>query len=84
MGHANLLYSRGEYNEAMDKLKALVKDVPNAHEPWLTLGTIYEEIGEMSKSIGCFFMAAHLTPKDATMWKRVAQSSMYDCAIIDG
>lgn len=37
---------------------------------------IQEELGDQQKSFGAFLMAAHLSPKDAQLWKRLGQTSM--------
>lgn len=42
-----------------------------------TLGLIYEDIGDKKKSLDFYMIAAHVTPKDALLWKRLAHMSRY-------
>ena len=50
----------------------VVRQSPNLVDPYHTLGLIYEELGQVEKSLEFFMIAAHLTPKDNTLWKRLA------------
>jgi general transcription factor 3C polypeptide 3 (transcription factor C subunit 4) len=50
----------------------VVRQSPNLVDPYHTLGLIYEELGQVEKSLEFFMIAAHLTPKDTSLWKRLA------------
>jgi cytochrome c-type biogenesis protein CcmH/NrfG len=67
----------GNLMEALAILKPLIRQTPNAFEPWLTAGTIYEEQGETIKSQGALFMAAYLNDTNADLWKKLAKQSVY-------
>ncbi len=72
-----MCYSCGNHNEALDILKDLVKEAPDSYQPWLTIGTIYSELGDIVKSQGALFMAAHLNERDDALWVRLAEQSAY-------
>lgn len=36
------------------------------------MGLIYEELGDQQKALEFFMIAAHLTPRDSPLWKRLA------------
>ncbi|KAJ3085898.1 transcription factor TFIIIC subunit tfc4 [Quaeritorhiza haematococci] len=76
VGEANIAYSHGQYQESLRILHEVIRAAPNAHEAWVTLGTIYEELGNTTKAMGAYLMAAHLIAKDADLWKRLGQMSM--------
>eukprot|EP01120_Amphizonella_sp_Union-15-10_P012769 TRINITY_DN5763_c0_g1_i6.p1 TRINITY_DN5763_c0_g1~~TRINITY_DN5763_c0_g1_i6.p1 ORF type:complete len:795 (-),score=154.08 TRINITY_DN5763_c0_g1_i6:183-2567(-) len=75
MGEANMLYSCSEYQKAVDILLEIVKQNPNVPDPYHTLGLIHEEIKQIDKAIEFFMIAAHLTPKNAQLWTRIAEIS---------
>lgn len=76
LGDANIQYSMGNFPEALVILKVLIKENPNAFEPWLTVGTIYEEMGDIIKSQGALFMSAYLNNNAPELWKKIAKQSM--------
>ena len=47
------------------------------HHRYHTLGLIYEDIGDKKNSLNFFMIAAHVTPNDAHLWKRLALMSRY-------
>lgn len=49
--------------------------MPTAPEPYQTLAMIYEN-DEPEKSLQCSLVAAHLSPKDADQWIRLANMSL--------
>ncbi|CAG8843432.1 35603_t:CDS:2, partial [Racocetra persica] len=75
LGDANLHYVNKEYPEAIAILQEIVKIDPNIHIAWFTLGTIQDEVGCPDKALQLYLVAAHLTPKDASLWKRLGLSS---------
>ncbi|CAG8470622.1 4335_t:CDS:10, partial [Cetraspora pellucida] len=75
LGDANLHYVNKEYPEAIAILQEVVKMDPNIHIAWFTLGTIQDEMGCPDKALQLYLVAAHLTPKDASLWKRLGLSS---------
>eukprot|EP00742_Colponemidia_sp_Colp-10_P008569 GILJ01009287.1.p1 GENE.GILJ01009287.1~~GILJ01009287.1.p1 ORF type:complete len:545 (+),score=106.57 GILJ01009287.1:27-1637(+) len=75
MGEANSHYISREFPEALKLLHEVVRRVPNVADPYHTLGLIYEEMDDKKKSLEFYLIAAHLTPKDSTLWKRLGQMS---------
>lgn len=63
------------YDEAIDALTEVIKLAPNLADPYHTLGLLYEAIGRSRKALDFYMIAAHLTPKEATLWKRLASLS---------
>lgn len=49
---------------------------PLAHEPFSTLAMIYEDQGDMEKSLQFELIAAHLNPSDTEEWVRLAEMSL--------
>lgn len=71
MGEANLCYARGQ-NELAEKVcLEIIRQVPLAHEPFLTLAQIHEANPE--KYMQFSLIAAHLNPADSEQWMRIAQ-----------
>lgn len=75
LGEANALYISRDYGSAIDILQQIIKDHPNAHPAWNTLGLVHEELGNRSKSLQLRMVAAHMC-NDAHLWKELAQKSM--------
>jgi hypothetical protein len=76
LGEANILFAGQRHQEALAILKDLIRDSPECFEPWLTVGTIYESIGELAKSQGALFMAAYLNERDDSLWMKLADQSL--------
>lgn len=70
MGEANLRFVRGDVETAEKMCHEIIKQVPNAPEPYQTLAQIYEHDPE--KSLQFNLLAAHLGPSDANEWLRIA------------
>ncbi|XP_063616247.1 DNA ligase 4-like [Cydia splendana] len=73
MGEANLRFVRGDKETAEKMCHEIIKQVPNAPEPYQTLAQIYEN--DPDKSMQFSLLAAHLSPSDATEWLRLAALS---------
>lgn len=66
MGEANLKYARGE-NELAEKIcLEIIRQVPLAPEPFLTLAQIHDSNPE--KYLQFSLIAAHLNPADSEQW----------------
>ena len=48
---------------------------PNFADPYHTLGLVYEADGDVRRSLDFYMIAAHLTPKDVSLWRRLAALS---------
>uniref|UniRef100_A0A182QC73 General transcription factor 3C polypeptide 3 n=1 Tax=Anopheles farauti TaxID=69004 RepID=A0A182QC73_9DIPT len=72
MGQANLCYARGDVKTAEDLCLEIIRQVPLAHEPFITLAQIHET-DDPEKYLQYSHIAAHLNPSDAEQWVRVAE-----------
>lgn len=75
MGEANLRYARGDIELAAKICMEIIRQVPSAPEPFHTLAMIYEA-DQPEKSLQFALIAAHLSPKDADQWVRLANLSL--------
>lgn len=62
--------------QAIAVLREVVKLEPNLPESYHTLGLVYSALGESEKEMGFYMIAAHLTPKDSSHWKKLFVWSM--------
>jgi tetratricopeptide (TPR) repeat protein len=58
-------------------LKEVVRIAPNVADSYHTLGLLYDAKGDRKRALNFYMIAAHLTPKDIVLWKRLASWSMY-------
>ncbi|KAL9661196.1 hypothetical protein QQ045_026018 [Rhodiola kirilowii] len=73
---ATIKYTEKEYDNAVSLLKEAVRLAPNMSEPYNILGHIYKEKGEETRSLNCYMIAAHLSPKDPDLWKYLVTVSL--------
>jgi tetratricopeptide (TPR) repeat protein len=76
MGKANAAFVGKRYDEAVSALLEVVRLAPDCFEPYHTLGMVFEEMGQMDKSLGYFMLAAHLNPRNLDLWKRIAEMAI--------
>ncbi|GAB2286529.1 hypothetical protein Dimus_020927 [Dionaea muscipula] len=76
LGDATLHYAHGHYEEAISMLNEVVRLAPNLPDPYHTLGLIYEEVDDKRKATVCYMIAALLSPKDSSLWRRVVPWSI--------
>ncbi|XP_030550361.2 general transcription factor 3C polypeptide 3 isoform X2 [Rhodamnia argentea] len=76
LGDATLNYARGNYDEAISLSSQVVRLAPNLPDPYDTLGRIYDDLGIDKKAVDFYMIAAHLKPKDSSMWKRLFTRSL--------
>ncbi|RIA81283.1 hypothetical protein C1645_790738 [Glomus cerebriforme] len=81
VGKANLHYVNRDYPKAIEVLQEVIKIDPNIHSAWFTLGTIQDEMGCPEKALQLYLVAAHLTPHDGALWKRLGLLSKNHNAI---
>lgn len=72
--HMELMF--GCRSQAVDILKEVVRIAPNVADSYHTLGLLYDAKGDRKKALNFYMIAAHLTPKDIVLWKRLASWSM--------
>ncbi|KAG8386514.1 hypothetical protein BUALT_Bualt03G0156400 [Buddleja alternifolia] len=76
LGDATLHYAHGRFEEAISVLKEVVRLAPNLSDPYHTLGLIYTAMSDHKKALNFYMIAAHLTPKDASLWKLLVTRSI--------
>ena len=76
MGEANIRFSRGDHEEAILMCMEIIRQAPLAYEPFSTLAMIYEDQGDMEKSLQFELIAAHLNPSDTEEWVRLAEDNI--------
>ncbi|KAJ3274925.1 transcription factor TFIIIC subunit tfc4 [Terramyces sp. JEL0728] len=75
MQQANLSYIMGDEEQALNILRKVIHERPDAHEAWLSLGMIYNRREETQKMLECNMLAAHLSPKNGHLWKMLGCTS---------
>ncbi|EFJ49086.1 hypothetical protein VOLCADRAFT_90359 [Volvox carteri f. nagariensis] len=75
LGQANVMYALQDYQPAIELLTQVIKEYPNVSDPYHTLGLLHEANGQPRKALDFFMIAAHLSPKDVALWKRLASMS---------
>ena len=76
MGEANLRFAKGDVDTAERMCMEVIRQDPSVPEPFQTLATLYEEQGEIEKSLQFGLLAAHLAPQDGEEWARLADMSL--------
>lgn len=75
MGEANLRFARGDKETAVKICLEIIRQVPTAPEPFLTLAGIYDEMGDQEKFLQMSLVAAHLSSTDAFEWIHLGEMS---------
>ncbi|XP_065214055.1 general transcription factor 3C polypeptide 3 [Planococcus citri] len=73
MGQANVCYAQGDTETAVKMCLEIIKEEPQASEPFKTLASIYEEMGESEKAVQMRLIAAHLGPASKEEWMELGQ-----------
>lgn len=71
LGDATLLFADSKFKEAIPILHEIVRIAPNFSNSYYLLGSIYIETGEVDKAINFLMLAAYVSPKDASLWKKL-------------
>ncbi|KZV26794.1 general transcription factor 3C polypeptide 3 [Dorcoceras hygrometricum] len=69
LGDATLHYAHGHFEEAICVLKEVIRLSPNLSAPYHQLGLIYKAMDDRKKALNFYMIAAHLSPRDASLWK---------------
>ncbi|MQL78370.1 hypothetical protein Taro_010798 [Colocasia esculenta] len=69
---------RRKSREAIQLLKDVLRLAPNLSDVYHTLGLIYNAVGDRKKALTYYMFAAHLAPKDPSLWKLLVSWSMWD------
>ncbi|PKA57187.1 putative UDP-N-acetylglucosamine--peptide N-acetylglucosaminyltransferase SEC [Apostasia shenzhenica] len=76
IGDATLCYASGNYKEAIPLLEEVVRLVPNMPDAYYILGLIYDDMGDRKRALNFHMIAAHLSPKDVSIWKKLISWSI--------
>ncbi|CAI5480223.1 unnamed protein product [Closterium sp. Yama58-4] len=79
LGDANLMYAMGRYSEAIPLLEAVIREAPAVPDSYQTLALVYDALGERRKAVNLTMIAAHITPQDTALWRRLAAWSLTAC-----
>ncbi|KAK7396720.1 hypothetical protein VNO78_17878 [Psophocarpus tetragonolobus] len=71
LGDANLHYASGHYDKAKAVLLEVVRLAPNLPDSYRSLGYVYSSLQDYDRAMGFKMIAAHLTPKDSSLWKEI-------------
>ena len=66
------MYATSRFSEAVPLLMEAIKAAPNMTDGYHTLGMVYEAMGKVRSALDLFMIAAHLAPKDVSLWRRLA------------
>lgn len=72
MGEANLRYARGDREIAKRMCYEVIRQAPDAYEPYLTLSQLYETTN-LKKYKGFLMLASHLASNNVSIWCRLAE-----------
>ena len=67
--------------QAIPLLEEVVRIAPNLPDAYYILGLIYDAMGNRKKALNFHMIAAHLSPKDPALWRKLIAWSMY--ALLD-
>ena len=73
---SSLRFAKGDTDTAERMCMEVIRQDPTAPEPFQTLATLYEEQGELERSLQFGLLAAHLAPQDGEEWARLADMSL--------
>ncbi|CAJ0589759.1 unnamed protein product [Cylicocyclus nassatus] len=63
LGHANVIYARGNTKEALAVLLEVIRQEPRNAASYRQVSDIYQELGDYQKSLQYGLLAAHLDPR---------------------
>ncbi|PON55885.1 N-terminal acetyltransferase A, auxiliary subunit [Trema orientale] len=69
LGEATLYYAHGRYEEAISVLRQIVLQAPVSPDAYHTLGLVHDAMGDKKRALSFYMLAAHLMPKDSSLWK---------------
>lgn len=72
LGKGSMCFVQRDYALAIEYLEEAIRLAPGVADPFITLGAIYEELGDSNRAIEALLVAVHLTPTDHSLWKRVS------------
>ena len=75
LGNGNLKYAVGDYDEAEKLYMQCLRLAPEFPDAYSSLSRLYEERGDLMKSMNFLIVAAHLSKKESQIWKDAAIKS---------
>lgn len=72
MGQANLEFAMGNYDKSKELCLRVVQLQPHSTQPYSTLSSIYESIGDTRRATDYLLCAAVVKPRDAEIWAQLA------------
>lgn len=72
-----MLFVTQDLQGAAQLLLEIIREAPHVASPYHTLGLIYEQLGHQQQALQVFVLAAHFTPRDVDMWRRLAMMAEY-------
>ncbi|KAF4397088.1 hypothetical protein G4B88_008934 [Cannabis sativa] len=76
LGEATLYFAHGRYEEAISVLHQVVLQAPVTPDAYHTLGLAHDALGDKKRALGFYLLAAHLMPKDSSLWKMLVYWSI--------
>ncbi|KAG5037547.1 hypothetical protein JHK86_018387 [Glycine max] len=71
LGDATLHYACGRYDQAKAVLHEVIRLAPKLHESYRILGLVYTSLQDYERAMAFYLIAAHLNPKDSSLWKMI-------------
>ncbi|XP_060522764.1 general transcription factor 3C polypeptide 3 [Cylas formicarius] len=82
MGEANLRYARRDYETAKKMCFEIIRQAPDAYEPYWTLAQMYEN-SNFKKYKGFLMLACHVQPSNVNLWCRLAEVELQESQIAE-
>ncbi|ESN94955.1 hypothetical protein HELRODRAFT_120372, partial [Helobdella robusta] len=76
MGEANMKYASGMFEEAVKISMEVICNAPNAPDPYHLLSMIYDDLGQLDKSLQHSLVAAQLSKGNVEEWLSVADKAI--------
>ena len=62
--------------QAISVLHQIVLQAPDLPDSYHILGLVHDAMGDKKRALGFYMLAAHLMPKDSSLWKLLMSWSM--------
>lgn len=82
MGEANLRYARGDIENSKRMCYEVIRQEPEAYEPYVTLAQLYET-SNLKKYKGFLMLANHLAPQNIAITSRLADVAVQEGNLIE-
>ena len=75
LAQANALFVQGQFGQSVTMLQDVIRLAPGAPEGYTAMASVYEARGDSRRALDFKMIGAHLTPRDAALWRLLAQES---------